>query len=390
MTTRHDPPLVERRRPQIELDQFLAIVSHALRNPVQAISTNAWLIKSRTTDEKLARPAEAIERQVQRLSQVLDDLLDVAHVSRRAELHLEPVSLQSVVSAAVVSTQATVDSHRRELTVEMTKERLPVLADTRRLQQAIGNLLNNAVKYSPQQGLILVTVKRDKREAVVSVKDEGVGISEQEMPRIFERFVERIAARKPGEEGYGLGLHVARELIEGHGGKVEAKSAGCGKGSEFVVRIPLSHAGFAGTHAHEPQEDAAPGERLAILVVDDSHDAADSLAEVLSAQGHDARAVYGGAQALELASQTAFDVALVDIGMPSVDGLEVARRISGSREGAKTLLVAVTGWGANADREQSKAAGFAYHLTKPIDYDTLGALLATAARGRRGGASARG
>jgi CheY-like chemotaxis protein len=388
MIPTHDPPLVERRRPQIQLEQFLGIVSHALRNPVQAISTNAWLIKSRTADEKLARPAEAIERQVARLSQVLDDLLDMARVSRRTELDLETVNLQGVVSAAVVATQASVDSHRREVTVEMAKEPLPVLADARRLGQAIGNLLNNAVKYSPQQGLILVTVKRDKREAVISVKDEGVGIAAEDLPGVFERFVKRGVTRNPGEEGYGLGLHVARELIEGHGGKVEARSAGAGKGSEFIARVPLASARAVDKHGHE--EERAESAPLAILVVDDSHDAADSLAEVLAAQGHDACAAYGGAQALQLASQRPFDVALVDIGMPSVDGLEVARQISHSPQGAKTLLVAVTGWGANADRERSKAAGFAYHLTKPIDYDTLGALLATAARGRRAAASARG
>jgi CheY-like chemotaxis protein len=367
---------LERRRPQIELDQFLAILSHALRNPVQAISTNAWLIKSRTSDEKLARPAAAIERQVARLSQVLDDLLDVARVSSRTRLDLEPASLQAIVSAAVAATQASVDSHRRELSVEMAKGPLRVLADAARLGQAIGNLLDNAVKYSPQQGLILVTVKRDKREAVICVKDEGVGITAEELPHVFERFVHRVDTETASEEGYGLGLHVARELIEGHGGKVEARSEGPGKGSEFIVRIPLAPA--SSVNAHPKEDEPHDAQKLAILVVDDSHDAADSLAEALAAQGHETKAAYGGAEALRLAAQNPFDVALVDIGMPTVDGLEVARRISHSPEGANTLLVAITGWGANADRERSKAAGFAHHLTKPIDYDTLGALLATA------------
>ncbi|MGZ5037612.1 MAG: hybrid sensor histidine kinase/response regulator [Usitatibacter sp.] len=386
--TSPDRPLVERRRPQIELDQFLAILSHALRNPVQAISTNAWLIKSRTTDEKLARPAEAIERQVARLSQVLDDLLDVARVSSRTKLDLHPATVQGIVSAAVVATQACVDSHRRELTVEMAKEPLRVLADSARLEQAIGNILNNAVKYSPQQGLILVTVRREKREAVISVKDQGVGIAPGELPKIFERFVQRTVGRTPSEEGYGLGLHVARELVEGHGGRVEAKSEGPGKGSEFVVRLPLAPA--SAVDAHPRDDEHLEPRKLAILVVDDSRDAADSLAEVLAAQGHDAKAAYGGAEALELASRNPFDVALVDIGMPTVDGLEVARKIAHSPQGAKTLLVAVTGWGASADRDRSKAAGFAYHLTKPIDYDTLGALLATAARNRAEAPTTRG
>jgi CheY-like chemotaxis protein len=181
---------------------------------------------------------------------------------------------------------------------------------------------------------------------------------------------------------------MARELIEGHGGSIEARSAGAGKGSEFIVRLPLDVNVARGVAP--AAQDAAADDKLAILVVDDSPDAADSLAEVLIAQGHEARAAYGGKEALELATLQTFDVALVDIGMPTVDGLEVARTISHSAQGAQTLLVAVTGWGAGADRERSKAAGFAYHLTKPIDYDTLGALLATAARNRTVGLNARG
>jgi CheY-like chemotaxis protein len=379
MSTNREPRLVERRRPQLELDELLAILSHALRTPVQAISTNAWLIKSRTGDESLTRPAEAIERQVARLSQVMDDLLDVARVSRKTDLAFAPVNAQAVVSAAVVAAQGTAASHRRELTVEMAKDALPLHADAQRLTQAVGNLLDNAVKYSPQQGVIVVAVTREGDEAVISVKDQGIGIAAEDLSGVFERFTRRIPSGKGEVEGYGLGLHMARELVEGHGGSIEAHSAGAGKGSEFVVRLPLAAEAPASAVA---KDDAPDAQRLAILVVDDSRDAADSLAEVLMAQGHDARAAYGGQEALELVAQGGFDVALVDIGMPTVDGLEVARQISRSPEGVHTLLVAVTGWGAPADRERSKAAGFAYHLTKPIDYDTLGALLATAARNR--------
>jgi CheY-like chemotaxis protein/two-component sensor histidine kinase len=385
MTTKPQAPLVERRRPQIEMDQFLAILSHALRNPVQAISTNAWLVKSRTTDANLTGPAEAIERQVARLSQVLDDLVDVARLSRKTELALESVSVQAVVSAAVVDAQASADSHRRELTVDMAAEPLLLRGDPKRLRQALGNLLDNAIKYSPQQSEIVVGVKRQGDDAVISVKDRGVGIAAGELPGIFENLTRRAASSRESA-GVGLGLHMARELVEAHAGTIEAKSAGLGKGSEFVVRLPLDLSEIPQSPAHESA--FAPHERLAILVVDDNRDAADSLAEVLIAQGHDARAAHGGKEALRLATHRAFDVALVDIGMPTVDGLEVARTISQLPTGAKTLLVAVTGWGAGSDRERSKAAGFAYHLTKPIDYDTLGALLATAARSRGAAVSA--
>ncbi len=370
--------MTEKRRREVELDEFLTILSHELRNPVQAISSNAWLIKSRATDDTLKRPAEAIERQVGRLSKVLDDLLDMVRISRKTDLKLEPVSLQQVVSAAVVATQGAADSHRREVTVEMPEDPLFVNADAPRLEQALANVLHNAVKYSPQQGRIRVRVAREGQEALMCVQDQGIGIAAEELPRIFELSFRGRAGKKRVEGGLGIGLHIARALIQGHGGSIEARSEGPGKGSEFIVRVPLADG--AAAHAKPEPKTRARGKRLSILVVDDNHDAADSLAEVLIAQGHEARAAYGGEEAIRLASDGAFDVALVDIGMPSVDGLEVARRTSESPAGARTLLVAVTGWGAKADRELSREAGFAYHLTKPVDYDTLGALLATAAR----------
>jgi CheY-like chemotaxis protein len=220
-------------------------------------------------------------------------------------------------------------------------------------------------------------VAREGDEALVRVKDEGVGIEPAELPRLFDRFARGTAARQHGVGGLGIGLFLTRKLMEAHGGRVEAHSEGRDRGAEFVLRLPALRADADAAAGED--EAAAP---LAILVVDDSADAADSLAEVLAMQGHDARVAYGGEEAIALASGSAFDVALVDIGMPSVNGLEVARRIAESPNGADTLLVAVTGWGAKADRERSKAAGFAYHLTKPLDYDTLGALLATAARNR--------
>jgi two-component system CheB/CheR fusion protein len=372
-------PVTEERRPQVELDEFLSILSHELRNPVQAISTNAWLIKSRAGDDKLVRPAEAIERQVARLSKVLDDLLDMVRVTRKTELTLAAESVQKVVTAAVVATQGSVDSHRRELTVEMTGEVLCVNADAARLEQAVRNLLHNAVKYSSQQGLILVAVRREGAEAVISVKDEGAGIAPGHLPDIFKLFAGERGGKRHIEGGLGIGLYIARGLVEAHGGRVEVKSAGLGQGSEFTIRLPLVE---SEARAPAAEEDPGDAEQLAILVVDDNQDAADSLAEVLLAQGHSARAAYGGEEAIRLATQERFDVALVDIGMPTVDGLEVARKISHSPAGRDTLLVAVTGWGATADRDRSREAGFAYHLTKPVDYDTLGALLATARRQR--------
>ncbi|HUQ29555.1 MAG TPA: ATP-binding protein [Usitatibacter sp.] len=370
----------DNERPAIDLGEFLTVLSHQLRNPVQAISSNAWLLKSRATDEKIQRPAEAIERQVARLSKVLDDVLDMVRVTRNAALETAPVSLQQVVTAAVEATKEALDTHRREINVDMPEAAIPVTADAKRLAQAIGNVLHNAVKFSPQQGQIEVRVMRNGDRATISVKDQGVGIAAEDLARVFEPFAHGKSRSHHSEVELGIGLHIARQLIRAHGGGIEVHSAGLGKGSEFLVRLPV--ASGANLDASPKDSDGEDSDRLTVLVVDDSRDAADSLTEVLLAHGHDARAAYGGREAIDLGTQEGFDVALVDIGMPGTDGLEVARQISRSPTGAGTLLVALTGWGANEDRDRSKQAGFAYHLTKPVDIDTLGAVLATAVRRR--------
>ena len=370
----------DNERPAIDLGEFLTVLSHQLRNPVQAISSNAWLLKSRATDDKVLRPAEAIERQVARLSKVLDDVLDMVRVTRNAGLETANVSLQQVVTAAVATVKEATDLQRREIEVDMPEQPIMVHADARRLAQAIGNVLHNAVKFSPQQGRIDVRVKRSGDTATVSVKDQGIGIAHEDMARVFEPFAHGKSRSHHSEVELGIGLHIARQLMRAHGGGIEALSAGPGKGAEFLLRMPV-----ATQTEHSPPSRESGDEntdRLSVLVVDDNRDAADSLTEVLALYGHETRAAYGGQEAIEIGSAKAYDVALVDIGMPNVDGLEVARQISRSARGQHTMLVALTGWGANEDRERSKQAGFAYHLTKPVDIDTLGALLATAARRR--------
>ena len=370
----------DNERPGIDLGEFLTVLSHQLRNPVQAISSNAWLLKSRATDEKILRPAEAIERQVARLSKVLDDVADMVRITRNAALETAAVDLQHVVGGAVTAIRESMDTHRREIAVEMPDAPIPVKADAKRLAQAIGNVLHNAVKFSPQQGHIEVRVKRSGDTATVSVKDQGVGIAAEDLPRVFEPFAHGKSRSHHSEVELGIGLHVARQLLRAHGGGIEAYSAGPGKGAEFLLRLPVAD----GESAHPParEHDDDQRERLTVLVVDDSRDAADSLAEVLLAYGHRAATAYGGKEAIEKGTREGYDVALVDIGMPQVDGLEVARQIHRSEKGSRTMLVALTGWGANEDRDRSKQAGFAFHLTKPVDIDTLGALLATAARKR--------
>lgn len=359
-------------------DQFLALLSHELRNHIHAIRTNAWLIKARVKDAELARPTDAIDRQVVKLSKLVEDLLDVIRVTQKSHLAFENVSIQQIVGAALEATRACVNAHRREVNVSVPDEPLLVHADPSRLQQAIGNVLQNAVRFSPQQSTIRVHAFEERGHAVLSVKDQGAGIPPEALPKIFQLYTEAGGERKPSSEGLGIGLHVTKELVEAHGGTIEARSDGPGKGAEFVMRLPLM-AG-APSVAHHGETSARSDAKLSILVVDDNHDAADSLAEVLEAYGHRVQAAYGGEEAVQRAAKGDVQVALVDIGMPTVDGFQVAERISSTPAARGTLLVAVTGWGEKSDRARSKQAGFAYHLTKPVDFDALESLLATAAR----------
>lgn len=359
-------------------DLFLPLLSHELRNHIHAIRTNVWLIQARTRDAEVRRPTEAIDRQVVRLSHLVDELMESMRVSDRENLEFGETVLQQVVGAAIEAAQATHDVHRREFTVELPERPLYVNADAPRLQHALGRLIDNAIRATPQQGTIVVSARREAGDAVISVKDSGCGIAADELSGIFHRFQSRNGAPRGEGEGLGIGLHVARELVEAHGGTIEAHSAGPGCGAEFVIRVPT----IEGEDEVELEGSAvaAKDHALSILVVDDNRDAADSLAEVLATYGHDVKTAYGGEEAVHIAESGGADVALVDIGMPTVDGFQVAQRISRSPSGRGTLLVAVTGWGEKADRERSREAGFAYHLTKPVDFDALASLLSAAGR----------
>lgn len=370
----------DREKADKEKDEFLSILSHELRNPIHAIQTNAFLIRTRTRDIAVTRPTQAIERQVDRLTTLVDDLLDVVRVSQKTHLAFEATTLQQIVVAAVEGVQRDADAHRRELAVNLCAEPLFVKADRGRLSQAIGNLVHNAIKYSSQQGAVTVAVRNEDGRAMVSVKDRGIGIAPEELPHLFELFSRGAAARKHSLSGLGIGLHIARELVASHGGTVEARSDGSGKGAEFTVRLPMTSERPPEPEPAERAPSLEAGDKaLSILVIDDNRDAADSLHDVLEVHGHDVLAAYDGEAALRLMREKSPQVALVDIGMPHVDGYEVARRVR-EFDGPRPILVAVTGWGSQSDKQQAKEAGFDYHLTKPLEYSTLAALLATVAR----------
>ena len=359
--------------------QFLSLLSHEFRNHIHAIRTNVWLIKARNRDPEIGRPSDAIDRQVTRLSRLVEELLDSIHVADKSNLSFGTTVVQHVVQSAMETTKASLDVHRREVEVEMPAKPIYVNADAPRLQQVVANLLSNAIKYSPQQARVVVTLRREAADAVLVVRDEGRGIAAADLDKIFNPFENGTRGRNGDDSGLGIGLRVSRELVEAHGGHLRAHSAGPGQGSEFVVCLPAIEAEDEDADLGD-EDDETPTNTLSILVVDDNHDAADSLTEVLRAYGHQVKVAYGGEEAIRVARAGGIQVALVDIGMPSVDGFEVAKRISASPAAGEPLLVAVTGWGEKADRARSREAGFAYHLTKPVDFDALASLLSTAAR----------
>ena len=377
----HDTNTLEARIEELEKndrakDQFLALLSHELRNHIHAIRTNVWLIKARNRDPEIGRPSDAIDRQVVKLSRLVEELLDSIRATNRSNLSFGATMLQQVVQSSLEAIKATMDVHRRELAIDMPPKPIYVNADAPRLQQVVVNLLSNAIKYSGQQDGVQVSMRREAADVVIAVKDRGRGIAAEQMARLFNAFEGGTPVRSADSEGLGIGLHVSREIVEAHGGTIEAHSAGAGQGAELIVRLPTIEG-----PEEERAEPAQPSAgALSILVVDDNRDAADSLAEVLQAYGHKVDTAYGGEEAIGVAEQGNVQVALVDIGMPTVDGFQVAERISRSPQARGTLLVAVTGWGEKADRERSKQAGFAYHLTKPVDFDALASLLSTAAR----------
>lgn len=355
-------------------DEFLAMLAHELRNPLAAICNGLAVQKlSGTGDAVASLTLEMLERQAKQLVRLVDDLLDVSRITRgKVELRKERIDLATVVSSALAICAPLIEAAGCSLTVEAMADSLVVSADAVRMTQIISNLLNNATKYTPEGGRITVTLARDGDMAIVSIRDSGVGIAAESLPRIFDLFVQvdNPAARAQG--GLGIGLTLVRNLVELHGGRIEAKSEGLGRGSEFSIRLPLAD-------ANEAQEAGAPVTQSAaatprptrVLVVDDNRDSADSLAILLRLQGHDVRIAYDGAAALRAIAEDPPQLALIDVGMPGMDGLEVARRVRAQPQFRDVTLVAVTGWGQQKDRTASAAAGFDHHLMKPISIDSL-------------------
>lgn len=361
-------------------DEFLATLAHELRNPLAPIRNSLQILKMPRVDAVTAeRTRDMIERQVQHLVRLVDDLLDVSRVMRgKITLHPERLELATVLARAVETVQPLIESQGQELRISCASESLPLEADPVRLAQVVGNLLTNAAKYTERGGVIWVTTGRENRHAVLRVRDNGIGIAREMLPKIFDLFVQVDHAATRSQGGLGIGLTLVKNLVEMHHGTVEAGSEGLGKGSEFIVRLPLAKGQESDPLAElHPVEPAAPlSARCRVMVVDDNVDACDSLAMLLRLQGHEVHVANTGVAALKLVEQHRPQLMFLDLGMPGMDGYEVARKLRQHLSRAELVLVALTGWGAPEDRRRTADAGFDHHLVKPIEPSAMEELLA--------------
>ena len=362
---------------------FLATLAHELRNPLAPLRNGLQIMRLAGANEALSgRARDMMERQVGHLVRLVDDLLDVARISGgKIELRRGPRALQEVVARAVETATPALDARSHSLVVRAPAEPIPVDVDETRLAQVVANLLGNAAKYTPPGGAVSVEARVESGQAVVEVTDDGVGIPAASLPTIFEMFSQVKENLAMAQGGLGIGLALSKRLAELHGGSIEARSAGAGQGSSFIVRLPLGAAGTPSAPESVPRPGGlgGAGRRLRVLIVDDNLDAGDSLATRLEIAGHEARLARDGSAGLAVAREFQPEIAFLDIGMPGMNGYELARAIRDSGRCDGAILVALTGWGTRRDVERSRAAGFDAHLTKPAVDEEVEALLARAA-----------
>jgi signal transduction histidine kinase/CheY-like chemotaxis protein len=377
--------LIERQRTEQQLrtadrrkDEFLATLGHELRNPLAPILNSLEILKlSGAFEDARTAPACAVmERQVYHLNRLVDDLLEVSRITRGIiDVKKEPLDLTAIVKAAVETSRPVLDSLRHEIRLDLEAHQICVAGDPVRLTQVFANLLNNAAKYTNHGGSITIASRRQSGDAVISVKDNGIGIAPHLLSQVFDMFMQVDRSTRRSQGGLGIGLTLVKSLVGMHGGTVEARSDGPGLGSEFIVRLPLL------------EESALPAETTRriqplpsrrILIVDDSRDGGESLAMLLRVLGGEVALAHSGRQALDCVTTFRPDVILLDIGMPGMDGYEVARRIRANPANRHMQLIALTGWGQDEDRQRSAAAGFNHHLVKPADVDQLRQLLSVA------------
>ena len=370
--------IVDRRK-----DDFLATLAHELRNPLAPIRNAAAILQMIHVDHpELQWCRDIIEQQVSQISRLLDDLLDLSRITRdRLELRRERVELTRVIQEAVDISRPLIDEFQHDLTVSTPSEPIDVVADEVRLTQVLSNLLNNAAKYTDPGGKIWLSAERQGVDLVVSVKDTGIGIPADKLDEVFAMFSQLHRSLEQTRQGLGVGLTLVKRLVEMHGGTIEVKSDGPGKGTEFIVRLPIvvghtAEASAGAENGNEQPEKPA----LRILVADDHVHSNESLTKVLRMMGHEIRSAYDGDEAFRTAEQFAPHIALLDIGMPKLNGYDLCRRIRQQPWGKTMILVALTGWGGEKDREKGLEAGFNDHMTKPVPLEKLESLFADRAQ----------
>ena len=366
-------------------DEFLAMLAHELRNPLAGISTAGQLLKFANLDERrLSATSDVIMRQVKHMTKLVDDLLDVSRLTRGLVIiDKHPVDMKEILYGAVDQTQSIFDTKSHQLIIETPGEPTCVCGDNTRLVQAVANLLGNAAKYTPSGGLITVSLRNDADRVELQVKDNGQGLSRELLPHVYEPFVQAKRNSDRAEGGLGLGLAVVEKIILLHGGTVTADSEGLGHGSAFTIRLPhwkkavISHKPMIvpAPIDHASVEQTTDFQSLHLLIVDDNRDAAQGLASLLEQKGHTVAVAYHAKQALDLAYAEDFDVHLLDIGLPEVDGYELLRLLRLVPQASNAKFVAITGYGRNEDKQRAKEAGFQYHFAKPVDVSRLAEVL---------------
>ena len=360
-------------------DEFLAMLAHELRNPLAPIRNAVEILRfGGPTEPRLESARQMIDRQVTHMARLIDDLLDVSRLTRgKIVLRKERLELADVVAQAIETVRPLIDEKGHVLEVSLPAESVAVEGDAARLMQVLANLLANAAKFTTPGGPIRLSVARSDGEAVIRVKDEGAGIAAELLPRVFDLFVQESMSLDRRQGGLGIGLTLVRTLVELHGGRVAAQSRGTGQGSEFIVHLPaLGDARRDALPLRAEEPSAVSRRQLRILVVEDNRDAAESLMTLLQLNGHEVRVSHDGLEALAVVDGFSPDAAFLDLGLPGLDGYEVARRLRATPVGRSLLLVALSGYGQEEDKRRAAEAGFDHHLTKPIDFTVVERLLA--------------
>jgi PAS domain S-box-containing protein len=358
-------------------DEFLATLAHELLNPLAPIRNALQILRLSPDREAQEQARSMMQRHLEQMVRLVEDLLDVSRITAgKLEIRKRPVCLSEVVRRAVETSHPLIDHMGHGLTVTLPEEPITVDADLARLAQVLSNLLNNSAKYTERGGHIWLTAERQGSDVQVSVKDNGIGIPADQLPRLFQMFSQAERSLDKAQGGLGIGLTLVKRLVEMHGGRVEASSEGSGNGSEFVVRLPAGVEASAPPASAERDEPAPPKSSLRILIVDDNRDGADSLGTLLRIMGNDIRTAYDGQKGVDVAEEFRPNVVLLDIGLPKLNGYEACRRIREQAWGREMVLIAVTGRGQEEDRRRSYEAGFDHHLVKPADPEALMKLLA--------------